>query len=431
MVTPLRSPSKIPSAFCRPPALAPRPRCLRTFKIYHPKCISANVTDPEAAAPEKPSVITTKKKYADLPKTRVLADGTVAAPLGTWYGGLGEAHASYDAKLSVLSRRESSGLEAIVLSTTRVAYDVEPPTEETASKTVKRGKKQTESSAAMPEAVDPPAEETQSDFESHQTSNDFPAEDEDIVKPKRRGRPKKAAALQEDSISQEDGNPGIESEQPFVDTEIQDDVKPKRKRRTKKATDVLDSASPLKSPSESISPDEQPELEPQLSVIDLPDELLVRSKRRGRRKKAQITQEAMQQASASASAVPLPVLHLRLRFETTWPDFLTAFCSLVLVNSMNGGISPTEHQAGSEDMEWTARTDQHNRSVALCEEFLRSPLEGAKGGFDRRVVRIVTPGTLIDEPFLNPYENNTSSPSFPSILLHQQMGPRNLSDCLD
>ncbi|KAL6304264.1 muts domain V-domain-containing protein [Sparassis latifolia] len=48
----------------------------------------------------------------------------------------------------------------------------------------------------------------------------------------------------------------------------------------------------------------------------------------------------------------------------------------------------------------------HQRFVAMCEEFPRSPQLGAKGGFDRRVVRIVTPGTLIDEPFLNPYENN-------------------------
>ncbi|KAH9937523.1 muts domain V-domain-containing protein [Fomitopsis serialis] len=46
------------------------------------------------------------------------------------------------------------------------------------------------------------------------------------------------------------------------------------------------------------------------------------------------------------------------------------------------------------------------RFVAMCEEFPRNPQLGAKAGFDRRVVRIVTPGTLIDEPFLNPYENN-------------------------
>ncbi|KAF8633937.1 hypothetical protein AX15_001121 [Amanita polypyramis BW_CC] len=49
---------------------------------------------------------------------------------------------------------------------------------------------------------------------------------------------------------------------------------------------------------------------------------------------------------------------------------------------------------------------QHNkRFVALCEEFPRYSELGVKE-FERRVVRVVTPGTLIDEPFLNPYENN-------------------------
>ncbi|KAI0082196.1 hypothetical protein K474DRAFT_1655535 [Panus rudis PR-1116 ss-1] len=49
---------------------------------------------------------------------------------------------------------------------------------------------------------------------------------------------------------------------------------------------------------------------------------------------------------------------------------------------------------------------QHKRFVAICEEFPRDPYIGPKAGFNRRVTRIVTPGTLIDEPFLNPYENN-------------------------
>lgn len=42
----------------------------------------------------------------------------------------------------------------------------------------------------------------------------------------------------------------------------------------------------------------------------------------------------------------------------------------------------------------------------MCEEFPRASTFGAKDGFDRRVVRVITPGTLIDEPFLNQYENN-------------------------
>ncbi|KAF7319967.1 DNA mismatch repair protein [Mycena kentingensis (nom. inval.)] len=48
---------------------------------------------------------------------------------------------------------------------------------------------------------------------------------------------------------------------------------------------------------------------------------------------------------------------------------------------------------------------QNGRFVALCEEF---PRYGPRGilSFDRRVARVVTPGTLIDESFLNQYENN-------------------------
>lgn len=48
---------------------------------------------------------------------------------------------------------------------------------------------------------------------------------------------------------------------------------------------------------------------------------------------------------------------------------------------------------------------QNKRFVAMCDEFPRYTKQGVKE-FDRRVTRVITPGTLIDEPFLNPYENN-------------------------
>lgn len=48
---------------------------------------------------------------------------------------------------------------------------------------------------------------------------------------------------------------------------------------------------------------------------------------------------------------------------------------------------------------------QHKRFVAMCEEFPRYA-NGQKPEIDRRVVRVITPGTLIDESFLNPFENN-------------------------
>ncbi|EXJ57960.1 hypothetical protein A1O7_05383 [Cladophialophora yegresii CBS 114405] len=50
-----------------------------------------------------------------------------------------------------------------------------------------------------------------------------------------------------------------------------------------------------------------------------------------------------------------------------------------------------------------------NRYVAICEEFLVQTSGKVKSGglkHDRRVTRVVTPGTLIDEKFLDPYEYN-------------------------
>lgn len=50
-----------------------------------------------------------------------------------------------------------------------------------------------------------------------------------------------------------------------------------------------------------------------------------------------------------------------------------------------------------------------NKYVAICEEFLIPVAGKVKSGglkHDRRVTRVVTPGTLIDEKFLDPYENN-------------------------
>ena len=50
-----------------------------------------------------------------------------------------------------------------------------------------------------------------------------------------------------------------------------------------------------------------------------------------------------------------------------------------------------------------------NKHVAISEEFPAGILSKAKSGgllFDRRVARVITPGTLIDEKFIDPYKNN-------------------------
>ena len=50
-----------------------------------------------------------------------------------------------------------------------------------------------------------------------------------------------------------------------------------------------------------------------------------------------------------------------------------------------------------------------NEFVAISEEFANDVYDKVKSGgllFDRRVTRTITPGTLIDEKFMDPYENN-------------------------
>ena len=68
----------------------------------------------------------------------------------------------------------------------------------------------------------------------------------------------------------------------------------------------------------------------------------------------------------------------------------------------------------------------NHRFVALCEEFARPVQPGTKPLYDRRVDRIVTPGTLIDEPFLNHYESNylmaVSSAASSSPTEHDALG---------
>jgi DNA mismatch repair ATPase MutS len=51
--------------------------------------------------------------------------------------------------------------------------------------------------------------------------------------------------------------------------------------------------------------------------------------------------------------------------------------------------------------------EDHQKYVALCEEYRKHVDDtSSKLEFERRVVRIITPGTLIDERFMDPYENN-------------------------
>lgn len=58
-----------------------------------------------------------------------------------------------------------------------------------------------------------------------------------------------------------------------------------------------------------------------------------------------------------------------------------------------------------------------SKFVAISEEFANNASNKVKSGglmFDRKVIRVVTPGTLIDEKFMDPYENNFLLAIYPS-----------------
>ncbi|EIM83372.1 uncharacterized protein STEHIDRAFT_62817 [Stereum hirsutum FP-91666 SS1] len=92
--------------------------------------------------------------------------------------------------------------------------------------------------------------------------------------------------------------------------------------------------------------------------------------------------------------------------------------NIKLASRLSGGGGQRAHMCGFPvhhlHKHLKVLVQHHHRFVALCEEFVRPPSTsvtpstsaGAKLTFERRVTRVITPGTLIDEPFLNQYENN-------------------------
>ena len=53
-----------------------------------------------------------------------------------------------------------------------------------------------------------------------------------------------------------------------------------------------------------------------------------------------------------------------------------------------------------------ALVQDHNLTIALCEEFPNSDPDKLGPLFERKITRIISPGTLIDEKFMDPCENN-------------------------
>ena len=82
----------------------------------------------------------------------------------------------------------------------------------------------------------------------------------------------------------------------------------------------------------------------------------------------------------------------------------------VAVKKTNAGpVAMAGFPASQIDRFLKILVEELGKHVALSEETPRDSLQKAKSGgplFDRQVKRVITPGTLIDEHFLSPYEHN-------------------------
>ncbi|KAJ7783497.1 muts domain V-domain-containing protein [Mycena maculata] len=164
-----------------------------------------------------------------------------------------------------------------------------------------------------------------------------------------------------------------------------DDAQPRPKRASKKK--VEDDAAPVKKPRKRPKPSSKAD-EAQAPKVSLPREVLDNLKRFPHcillTRVGKFYESYFDQAHEVAR-----ILNIKLAYRK-WDGNSIPFCGF-----------PLQHI----DKYLKVLVQQQRRFVALCEEFPRFTAQGVIG-FDRRVARVVTPGTLIDESFLNQYENN-------------------------
>ncbi|KAI8995471.1 muts domain V-domain-containing protein [Trametes punicea] len=271
--------------------------------------------DDATAGLKKPNV--TRKKYSELPASRVLADGAVVPPLPDWHGGLRESMALYKTLSSTLTENASPASERSDLSIESLRSELDAGLSLTrAGNPRKRRAKVTQSSE-------------ESSVGSAAGASPVGVEDIATPKVKTRGRKRNTAV------------------QPPQDSEIPPPSTPL-------ANEILD------------------------NLARYPHCILLT-------RVGQFYESYFDQAAEVSR-----LLNIKLT-KKTWSGQRILMCGFPLMH-LNKYLKML--------------VQDHNRFVAMCEEFPRTPALGAKGGFNRRVVRIVTPGTLIDEPFLNPYENN-------------------------
>ncbi|KAF9270425.1 hypothetical protein L218DRAFT_993042 [Marasmius fiardii PR-910] len=315
-------------------------------RTLHSTSLVANASCLDASS--KPSSrksrgVQTKKNYADLPKRHVNPDGTIAAPLENWWGGEhGTESQLYKAVLSV------SDIPNTMLR---------PGSKEAHTESIKSGEDETPLSPVNDIA--------------NITPDEHRPKDNTVLKSRRGRKPKSSSEaltnIEVKTTTKKRGRKAVCEKK--IDSETVEAEEIGFAQSSSKAGDSKES--------EYLRPQNTLAKEILENISKFPHCVLLT-------RVGQFYESYFEQAIEVAS-----LLNIKLA-KRKWGGQTIAMCGF-----------PLPHL----DKYLKILVQQNKRFVAVCEEFLRYH-SGGKREFERRVVRVITPGTLIDESFLNQYENN-------------------------
>ncbi|KAK0233421.1 muts domain V-domain-containing protein [Armillaria fumosa] len=388
-------------------------RCLQRVPLYASRvsvhalrAFTSRAQDQVAS--EEPTTLKTKKKYSDLPLARVLPDGSVAPPLPEWISD----------QVTPIRKARSHALKSLEVINSDDIVDTEPiKRTKRMSSTVNDSELIVVASCKRRSKKTDAEDSVEADTKSRRRVRATSVDDSEESKPRK--RVKKATAKQ---IEDEETPPKRTRRK----TLVTDEEVPKSRRQSKKLDAVDEIHETAKSRKRAKKSPEESEVESKhrrrRSRKAVEDENDENSHCKRTKKVAGAESEKAVAAAAQPKALFEEVQENLSKFPhcvllTRVGQFYESYYDQAIEVSRLLNIKLTARKWNKQfipmcgfplvhiDKHLKVLVQQNQRFVAMCEEFPRYRSSGEKD-FDRRVVRVITPGTLIDESFLNQYENN-------------------------
>ncbi|KAK0198643.1 muts domain V-domain-containing protein [Armillaria mellea] len=374
------------------------PLCASRVSVHAARAFASRARDQDASG--EPTTLKTKKKYSDLPLARVLPDGSVAPSLPEWISD----------QVKPIRKARSRALTPFEVIHSDDIVDTDP------TKCTKRKSSTVDSEDSELIVVAPPEDPIKADTKPRRRVQTAAADDSEESKPCK--RVKEATAKQNED---EDAPPKHTRKK----TSVTDEEVPKPRRRSKKSDALDEIDETAKSRKRTKKPPKETGTESTLgrrSKKAAEDENNENRPRRRTKKVAGVESDKAIAAAAQPKALFEEVQENLYKFPhcvllTRVGQFYESYFDQAIEVSRLLNIKLTTRKWNKQfipmcgfplvhiDKHLKVLVQQNQRFVAMCEEFPRYRSSGEKD-FDRRVVRVITPGTLIDESFLNQYENN-------------------------